>query len=282
MTPTRGGYSFIRHLAWSLLLNHDPKRCIVTAFTAHYDASGSEADKQPEDVLVVVGLLANEYKWLRFEREWLAVLKTYKVPYFHRKELGDDRRKGVGVYAKWANDEDTPRKFVRALVKVIRRQTHKTFCLGLVLEDYAYVNSIYQLREGVGSPYVLAAARCYDRVNAWGREHYPKNKSLHIFEEGDCGQKDFLKLAKTLGHRPQTMPKKDKETGEWFIPFQGADLVAGAWRHAASRRFRVASLEDYGEEFNEIATPRARDAKVLHRANLMAWCKSNPNTPRRS
>src|SRR5688572_3078575 len=116
MTPARRQeYSFIRHLAWSVWLNHDPKRCLVATFatfTTYYDASGSEGDKT--GVLVVVGLVANEYKWVRFEKEWAAVLKEFDVPYFHRKELGEERKAGTGVYAKWKDDDVTPRQFVQS------------------------------------------------------------------------------------------------------------------------------------------------------------------------
>ena len=74
----------------------------MNTFTATYDASGSEGDA--DGVLVVVGLVANEYKWKRFELEWKIALDTFKAPHFHRKELGD-RKLGKGVYAKWSDDK---------------------------------------------------------------------------------------------------------------------------------------------------------------------------------
>jgi len=247
----------------------------VTIFTAYYDASGSEDDK--DGVLVVVGLIANEYKWVRFEREWHAALEKFDVPYFHMKELGKDRKAGTGVYAKWKDDDVTPRLFVRRLLKVIRRQTNKMFCYGTILKDFRGVDETYRLHEEVGSPYVLTTASCYDLVNKWGRVNYPKDRGIHILEDGDCGQRDFLKLAKRMGQKPFTLPKINKETGEWFIPFQGADLIAGAYRHAANRRGTVRTFEDYGEVFTDIANKLAQKSLIYDRRTLVAMCKAQPD-----
>jgi hypothetical protein len=249
-----------------------------TAFTANYDASGSENDRA--GVLVVVGLVANEYKWLRFQEQWNDVLREFRVPYYHRRELGE-RHLGTGAYVKWKDDHQTPRQFTLKLIKVLRKQTQKQFIYGTVLDDFRFVDGQYRLREVLGSPYALTAGNCYESVNLWRRKNYSSGTCLHVFEDGDVGQKDFIKLAHRLGHRPQTRPKKDETTGELFVPFQGADLLAGAWHRAAGMRDRVKHFDDYGEEFNEIARTMARNAKLHNRETLLAWCKDNPQTCQR-
>jgi hypothetical protein len=176
MTPAgRQHYSFIRHLAWSVWLNHDPNGCIVTVsneFFAAYDASGSENDRL--GVLVVVALAASEHKWTTFENEWRRVLKEFEVPYLHVKEL-NHRHSGVGVYAKWKDDDVTPKLFLKKLIKALRIGINKTFCYGTVLRDYREINAIFKLREGAGSPYVLTAGSCHDLVNNWMATKYPKH-----------------------------------------------------------------------------------------------------------
>jgi hypothetical protein len=277
MTPARRHYSIIRHLAWSIWFNHDPKKCFVMVtsgqFVAAYDASGSDGDKT--GTLVVTGLVANEYKWNRFEDEWRAVLRKFDVPYLHMKELGD-RHRGSGVYAKWKDDEATPRVFLRALCKVLRRRLHKTFCYGTVLDDYWEVNKQFRLCERVGRPYVFTAASCYDQVNAWMRRKYPKAPILHVFEDGDVGQRDLKRLAKKHNQIIIPLPKINPTNGEWHPPFQGADLVAGAYRRASNMRGMVTAFEDYGEVFNELAEMLPQKSLIHHKDVMLKNCLANP------
>jgi len=75
---------------------------VFAEFFVAYDASGSENDH--DGTLVVVGLVAAERKWNRFEQEWQAVLDRFEVPYFHMTEL-NHRASGTGAYAKWKDDD---------------------------------------------------------------------------------------------------------------------------------------------------------------------------------
>lgn len=251
----------------------------MTTFGAFYDASGSESDKT--GTLVVIGLAATEEKWKRFENGWVEVLTQFRVPYFHMKEL-NQRKDGIGIYAKWRNDDETPKAFLRSLLKVVKRHINKTFCYATILEDYAEVDSVYHLRKGAGSPYVLTAGSCYDLVNLWWKKNHSRYPILHVFEEGDCGQKNFLKLARKLGQNPATLPKKDRETGEWYVYFQGSDLIAGAYRAAGNLRGQVEQFEDYGDAFNEAARMLPQKSLVYHKEILQAMCELNPSKyPRR-
>jgi len=251
-----------------------PRAVIAAEFLAAYDASGSENDRN--GTLVVVGLVATERKWDRFELEWQAVLDQFEVPYLHLKEL-NHRHSGEGVYAKWKNDDETPKKFLRALVKVIKRGINKAFCYGTVLPDYKEVNQEFRLREAVGSPYVLTAGSCYDIVNEWGRRKYPKRSVFHVFEQGDCGQKDFKKRIKRQNKLIIQVPKIDPGTGEMLKPFQAADLFAGAYRNAANKRGKVRRVEDYGDVLSELARMLPQKALIHHRGTLRAICEANPD-----
>jgi len=263
-------------------LNHDPARCFVTVladFQAAYDASGSENDR--DGVLVVVGLVATEKKWEKFEIQWSDVLQRFDVPYFHMKEL-NHRHSGVGIYAKWKGDDIEPRKFLKALIKALKRGVNKTFCYGMLLKDYKQINQEFKLREGAGSPYVLTAASCYDQVNDWMRRRYPNNPIFHVFEKGDCGQRDFERLVKRHKRLVIPLPKINPVTGEPWLQFQAADLVAGAYRDAAGKMGRVQRMEDYGEVFNEVAFTLPQKSLVHHETTLRALCEAHPDKfPRR-
>jgi hypothetical protein len=279
MSPARRQhYSIVRHLAWSIWLNHDPRRCLVAViaadFLATYDASGSENDR--DGTLVVVGLVATEHKWNRFELEWQTVLDRFDVPYLHMKEL-NHRHSGEGVYAKWKDDTETPKLFLRALVKVLKRGINKAFCYATVLPDYKEINQEFRLREGVGSPYVLTAGSCYDLANAWMRKKYPKHSILHVFEQGDCGQQDFKRLVKRHNKLIIQLPKLHPETGEILKPFQGADLFAGVYRNAANKRGKVRRFEDYGEVFTDLAKMLPQRVLIFHKEVLRARCEANPD-----
>ncbi len=274
MTPARARpYSPIQHLAWIAWLNHDPARCFVTTFGAFYDASGSEDD--PKGALVVIGLAATEEKWLKCELAWLQVLAKYGVPYFHLKEL-NNRSDPTSVYAKWKDDDDTPKEFLRDLIQVVKHGTNKTFCYATVLEDFAEVDQVFHLRRGAGSPYVLTAGSCYDLVNIWMKKKHLKDRILHVFEAGDCGQRNLLKLARRLGHAPVTVPKKDPVTQGWYVHFQACDLIAGAYRRAANMRGEVERFEDYGEVFTRLAKRLPQKSQVYNKQVLLDMCKLFP------
>jgi hypothetical protein len=276
----RRRYSFIRHLAWSVLLNHDPEKCIVSVFApyefmAAYDASGSENDRG--GTLVVVALAATEVKWDKFHVLWQAVLDQFGVPYLHMKEL-NHRHTGKGIYAKWRDDYDTPRLFLKSLVKAVKLGINKTFCYGTILNDYRDVNKEYKLREGGGSPYVITAGSCYDLVNDWMKTKHPKKRTLHVFEKGDCGQRDLERLARRHDQFVIPVPKIDPVTGDRWIPFQAADLLAGAWRDAAGKHAggKVRRMEDYGDVFNDVAFTLPRKSLIYHAKNLRAICDGDP------
>jgi hypothetical protein len=247
---------------------------VAKEFVAAYDASGSENDRK--GALVVVGLVSHEHKWNRFEEEWAAVLHNFDVPYFHMKEL-NHRHSGKGIYAKWKDDDVQPRRFVEALVKTLRRGVNKTFVHATVLQDYEEVNRRFKLREQVGSPYVLTTGSCYNAINLWLRSKYPDSRIVHFVEKGDCGQRDLHKLMKQQNRAFFPLDKIDPQTGKRWIPFQGSDLVAGAYRSAANKFGRVQKFEEYGELFGSLARTLPQTSRIRHKANLLEMCRDHPD-----
>lgn len=222
MTPTRDArsYSWIRHLAGSLWLNHDPGRCWMAMYTCYYDASSTQLEK--EKPLVVVGVLSTERRWLRFEREWGAVLKRFGVPYLHMKEFAHS----VGPFAAFKGDEPRRAEFLGALVKAMKRNINKAFQYRLVPGAYGDLDREFELSETWGGPYAFTTSVTVNQTQFWFEEKYPKHQLAHVVEKGDPGQEDLYRLS-PLDDNPVTIrPKIDKRTGEWFKPFQAADFFA--------------------------------------------------------
>jgi hypothetical protein len=115
------------------------------------------------------------------------------------------------------------------------------------------------------------------------RRKYPKHPILHVFESGDCGQKDFERLARRHNQMVIPIPKIDPSTGYPWLQFQGADLVAGAYRNAANKLGKVDRFEDYGEVFTALADKLPQKSLIHHKQTLLSLCESNPDTcPRRA
>jgi hypothetical protein len=109
------------------------------------------------------------------------------------------------------------------------------------------------------------------------KKKYPKHFILHVFEEGDCGQRDFKRLAKRHNKLIIQLPKLNPETGEMWKPFQAADLFAGAYRNAANKRGKVQRFEDYGEVLTTLARMLPQRSLIHHRETLRAACEANPD-----
>ncbi len=217
----RTQYSPIRHLAWAVWLNHDPVRCWMPAYAAYYDASGTEHDGTSP--LFVVGLAATEARWLAFEREWNRKLRYLQLPYFHAKEYA--HFKGPFERLKEA-DPDKRMEALGVLLHVIKRHIAKAFIVQLSQSVFDAADADYHLNDVFRSPYPLAAGSCVARVKAWMAAKHPASPMHHVFEKGDSGQGPFIETLEREGIAGiTTNPKKDAQ-GEWFRPFEAADLVA--------------------------------------------------------
>ncbi len=277
MTPVQEGrhYSFIGHLANALWLSYDPNRCVVIAFNGYYDASGSEND---DGALIVVGLAATERKWLHFGSRWKAVLKNFSVPYFHFKEL--NRREGPYASDDWKNDE-RPALFLQTLIRELKLGVNKVFVDGVLLHDFYNINQIYRLKEGFGGAYALTAGTCIRSANNWVERKHRHAKILHVLEKGDCGQKELRKLCKREQLEPFLKAKVDKRTGEWFMPFQGADLVAGLYRpYFVAKRYNNTvrfNRPFLFEAFQQIRRMLPQQGGGHDRRTLERMCKEHPD-----
>src|SRR6266705_640883 len=126
----RAVYSPIRHLAWALWLNHNPARRYLIVFTTYagfFDASGKKRDP----VLYVSGFISTEEKWLRFEKQWKALLRQFGIKgMFHTS----DYVRGAGEdYRQFLNDDVRRIAFETKAVTIIKHNTLKPFSYGIMI-----------------------------------------------------------------------------------------------------------------------------------------------------
>lgn len=275
-TVARLSRSPIRELCSAVWLNHDPARCWVAVYFAYYDASGME--KKPDEPLAVAGIVAREDKWLKLEREWLALLKTVPLERLHMTDF----KQGVGPYAALRADPKRELKFLRTMVDIIVQRIDHCFVVRLIPADLQRVNRDYKIIEHFGGAYALTASSCCGLVDMWMDKVRPGCAVHHILEGGDKGRGHFLRLQETSNNPAQLKPAQDPKTGKWFVPFQVADaFVHEHWldvkrRMANDPRNRRGLLLAMRRRLH--VTPKMIDEEVLRAA-----CEEHPEMfPRRT
>jgi hypothetical protein len=241
--------------------------------TGYYDAAGSESDP---GVLTVVGVVSTETKWLRFEADWNAALRRFGVPYLHMKKFTPS----IGPYEEWKDKPDLRAAFLQMLIGITKRGVLKTFSCSLTVSGYSAANDRYQLDETFGGAYGFATAACIVQVSTWRAAKYSHCRLLHVVEHGDAGQGEFLSSAcarwPAVG---EVIPKlkEDKETREWFAPFQPADFIA--WE---LRRKNIDNLGAGGRKVRESLKAIVKDIPAqeatLTEGYIMKMCESHPGS----
>lgn len=213
-------YSVVEHLASAIWLNHDPRRRLLVAFTAYFDASG-HPDNAP--TLFVSGLVASVEKWLRFEDEWNCLLVRYNItPPFHMKEFAP----GTKQYRSWLGDLARRQRFLTEAIGLIKRRTQKSFSSGVLLNELRKARETYVTPENWRYPFVLCGTMVIVRVAEWMyRQGIHAKDIAFVFEDGDKHKGRLLdaldkkEFKATIAFRPKTD----------CPPLQAADLIA--WEH---------------------------------------------------
>ena len=201
----------------------------MALFQAYYDASGSEASLRTGG-LSVVGVVATEAKWLKFERDWERVLAEYRVDAHHMKHFTGPTPRTV--FDGW--DAPTRAKYYQALIASLKRGMQKAFAVNVEPDTLDEVNKHYQFTEHA---YAFAANLCRRYAEKWVVQHHPSAALSHVFEHGDTGQGVLLQAAKLndiitgLKFPLTIVPKKDG-TGKRYRQFEAADMLAWEVRRA--------------------------------------------------
>ncbi len=196
---------------------------MVTPYTVYCDASGHS---QEGEILFVSGYGSTTFKWLRFERQWNALLQRYQIqPPFHMKEFAP----GVGQYESWKHDQEKRKRFLTEAISIIKTNTNKSFSVGVSVNDLHRMQREYDLPDGINqdTPYTWCAVLIYHQVKAWLQRHDgPRDPIELVFEHGDKDQGHFLTRVRRL--YPTLNDPIIRKKSE-CVPFQAADMLA--WEH---------------------------------------------------
>jgi hypothetical protein len=211
---------------------------LVGMFETYCDESGG-AD---HGFIAVCGWLASVERWQRFEKEWRLLLSFHDVPYLHMKELAHFN----GPYDKWLGKPITsPRTaFLKEAVGIIRETVEYGVVCVVNYEDFRKVNSRFQLKEHLRSPYALAGRFCIARSNTWMRAGGLSVREIaYVFEDGGPDMGGLVEVTKKAGIQiPTFSPSRDTEIQAGMVQLQAADFLAYEMRKA---------VVDHHDEFTE-------------------------------
>jgi hypothetical protein len=210
-------YLPLEHLALSIFLDNAQDRCPMAMFTAYFDDSGS-----PDQgvCLTVAGYVSTVEKWIRFEKEWRAILYENDIEYFHMKEYAHS----VGQFKKWKGKEGKRKIFLKRLVACVKKTAHKSFSSAALLKEYNEMDALYPLHEAAGYPFAMCGRSCAAKINRWRQRNNIAEPIELIFESGTKHAADLFRVLKRDG-LPLPIFKDKKEFGA----LQAADFVA--WEH---------------------------------------------------
>jgi hypothetical protein len=241
----------------------------MAVFHAYLDASGDAEDPKSR-VISVAGWISTERKWERFEQEWRKVLKDESVSMLHMRQCAHWR----GEFKHWGKDEDRRRRFLERLTKVMKRWTHQSFGVSLLLDAYDDVNRRRRLQETFGRPYALTAGFVVTLVNHWMTKNHPNDLALFIFEKGDTRQGEMVDWMKreNLVH-PDALMILDKRIVKgdrvyYCEPLQASDFVAYEHAKAAHNYFYKGETKVRGTMLQISPRQRNKNWQFLDRNRL--------------
>ena len=229
------------------------------AFTVYFDESGSPSDTA---ALVVAGFIATAEEWIRYEREWKAILKAFDVPALHMRNFAHSARE----FKTWKGNEGKRRAFLSRLIRIIRKRTKRSFACTILMEDYKKVDLDYHLSD-VFKPYAIAGRSCVDKVNKWAKDE-SISEVAYIFEDGACDKGELIHRLRTDGISKYGFLKKSES-----VAFQAADLLAYE-QFLANVRIssgEVQSFEDLRESLRQL-NKAPNDWGVYAARNLTKLC----------
>lgn len=227
MTPVRSErYSPLRHLAWAIWLNHDPRDRYMAMFTAYYDASG--APKRP-GAMFVSGVVSSIEKWLAFEEEWPTLLERHGV---RRPFHMTDFVRPDGEYKEWAGDLKRQAVFLTDIRESIKKHVLVTLSQGIVLADFERLHAEYVVPTAWATPLSYCAFGAWHQLQEWGEHHLGMDDKVeHVYESGDSDWGTFVELARTIyGFTPIPRNKGDA------APMELCDHLAWEHRHWIEER----------------------------------------------
>ena len=244
----------------------------MAMFTAYFDASGHPDDST---AFFVSGFVSSVRDWVKFEKEWLALLDDYNIPNpFHLTDFISGRK----PYDTWFLNKSRRAEFYDRAIRIIRRRTNKDFSQGIVVADLERLHAEFEIpvNDAVGntlaSPLTYCGVGAWVQVQAW--EQRAKGRGLRIdgpieliFDRGDKHRGQFARIMRDVFDiEPILKDKKD------FLPIQAADILA--WEHRRAADDSIAGNRRPRDEFSEVARqfPGAAEWVFSRWDKLSSYC----------
>ena len=209
---------------------------VMAVFIAYFDASGRRNEPSGK-ALTVAGYASSESRWAKFEAEWLAALQAEDVAMLHMKDFAHFK----GAFKAWRNDEAKRQRFLQSLIRIIKRRTLRGISATLLLEDYERINTLFPVRERVGSPYTIACMLAMAQTDRWMQRNHNKANDglLFVFESGGGDQHDFRRFLSELPKDTYAVePVFVRKSATAGVPLQAADYLAYEVNKAFRNRFK--------------------------------------------
>jgi hypothetical protein len=261
-------YSFIEHLARSVLFSRYSdgiQVAMFTAYSAYFDASGHP---NQQNVLTVAGFVSSVKKWSRFDKEWNAILASEGVKTFHMTDFVSNQ----GEFAVgWKGQTKRRKRFVEQLAACLKSNVNKSFRTTLILSDYSEINKRFRVEEDLGKPYTLCCMMCVYTLLRWAKRKKAEKHLLYYFEDGDKDKGDFEVMHKRIYKvRPKFLDKSEAAA------FQPADFAGWKIRTLTQASIRNDHTLEKGIKLlqsMEMLRTIPKDAGVVNQETLVNYCR---------
>lgn len=261
-------YSPIQHLARSVFLGHDWRKCIFAMYTGYFDASGDLTDVG----FVVSGYVATVEDWDRFDADWKIALAHDNVPYFHMQEFAHFK----GPFKGWERQDNRRANFLARLVDIISQTTRRGFSTAVTNEVFKRVNEEYCLEEHFGNPYAFCGLNCAIHTRRWLRKKGYSFPVKYIFEHGDKGWhylEDLFErshLSLPIRERKRSMKNPIGPT-----PLEAADFAA--WENLKATRTaefgNLLSMAHLRKSLTNLMSTKSNEWGIYTYGHLVDLCR---------
>lgn len=157
---------------------------------AFFDESGSHAGSP---VLCVAGYAFEKREARLMAKEWGAVLREYRLPFFHMVDCAH----GNGAYAELTIERRI--KLQTALMNIIKRRAAQGFAVSV---DPAVYEEIRPTWAPASSAYAFCARSVIDEMGRWFHQTNFRGKSAFFFEDGHKSRPEADKVVESVLSNP--------------------------------------------------------------------------------
>lgn len=198
----------------------------MAMITAYFDESETAGEER--DYFVVAGLVADAYRWAKFDREWKHILDEFGVPYLHMRELNPLK----GPYKGWS--ESKRAGFLRRLSLTLTSTCNSIRSISCAIQTKDYIELVSEgERAQVGHAYHFCLYWCIPSVLL--PYHHDDSEHLidFVFDERhgvELKARQALNVFKNAPSTPEHLRRKiaglSYRDDKLVRPLQAADFLA--------------------------------------------------------